>query len=117
MDEAMALKTTKTKTATPRTAFAKSVPRDPPSGGKSRRTYEKLVAAAGELLGEIGFERLTTNAICGRVGMTPPAFYRYFDDKYEIIEVLARRLLKKQHDAYAVWLMKGDSWASLKSPA
>lgn len=83
----------------------------PPQSGRPLETYEKLVRAAGELLGEVGFERLTTNAICARVRMTPPAFYRYFEDKYDILEVLARRLLKRQNDAYAVWLFEGGSWA------
>src|SRR6266568_3770968 len=102
---------------TQRSVKPKSVRRDPPSGGKALQTYQRLVAAAGHLLGEIGFERLTTNAICGRAGMTPPAFYRYFHDKYDILEVLARRLLKRQADEYAVWLMQGDSWATLENPA
>jgi AcrR family transcriptional regulator len=106
----------KKKSAKP-PAAEKSTRRDPPTGGKPLETYEKLIAAAGELLSEIGFEKLTTNAICAHVGMTPPAFYRYFDDKYEIVEVLARRLLKRQSDAYAIWLMKGDSWAILEKPA
>jgi AcrR family transcriptional regulator len=69
------------------------------------------VRAAGELLGEVGFERLTTNAICARANVTPPALYRYFNDKYDVLEVLARRLLKRQNDAYAVWLFQGGSWA------
>jgi AcrR family transcriptional regulator len=43
--------------------------------------------------------------------MTPPALYRYFNDKYEILEVLAARLLKRQNDAYAIWLFQGGSWA------
>jgi AcrR family transcriptional regulator len=83
-----------------------------PLSGKPLETYEKLVRAAGEILGEVGFERLTTNAICARARMTPPAFYHYFNDKYDVLEVLARRLLKRQNDAYAVWLFEGGSWAS-----
>ncbi len=82
-----------------------------PLSGRPRETYEKLVRAAGELLGEVGFERLTTNAICARANLTPPAFYRYFNDKYEILEVLARRLLKRQNDAFAIWLFQGGAWA------
>jgi AcrR family transcriptional regulator len=84
----------------------------PPLSGKPLETYEKLVRAAGELLGEVGFERLTTNAICARANMTPPALYRYFNDKYDVLEVLAARLLKRQNDAYAVWLFQGGSWAN-----
>lgn len=39
--------------------------------------------------------------------MSPPALYHYFNDKYDILEVMARRLLKRQQDAYAAWLLKG----------
>jgi AcrR family transcriptional regulator len=98
------------------TVKAKPPRRQVPTGGKPLQTYEKLVVAAGELLGEVGFERLTTNNICARAKLTPPAFYRYFNDKYEILEVLARRLLKRQGDAYAVWLFQSgsDSWSGLE---
>jgi len=85
-------------------------PRPPPQSGKPKETYDKLVQAAGEILGEIGFERLTSNAICTRANVTPPAFYHYFRDKYDILEVLARRLLKRQNDAYAIWLFEQGGW-------
>jgi AcrR family transcriptional regulator len=67
--------------------------------------------AAGELVGEVGFEKLTTNAICARAELTPPALYRYFRNKYEVLEALARRLLKKQNDAFAAWMFQGGTWA------
>src|ERR1700676_1419274 len=91
---------------------AEETRREVPASGKPRETYEKLIAAAGQLLGEVGFEKLTTNAICARASLTPPAFYSYFNDKYEILEVLARRLLKRQNDAFAVWLFEGGSWSN-----
>ncbi len=91
-----------------------AVRKERPTSGKPLETYEKLIKAAGELLGEVGFEKLTTNAICAKAGMTPPAFYRYFSDKYEILEILAQRLLKKQNDAYAIWLFQGGSWKNLE---
>lgn len=80
-------------------------------GGKPLQTYERLIAATGELLADVGFERLTTNAICNRAGLSPPALYHYFHDKYDILEVMARRLLKRQNDAYAAWLFKGGAWS------
>lgn len=102
----------KKKPVTQRDGFDETPPRKaPPQSGKPLETYEKLVRAAGELLGEVGFERLTTNAICARANMTPPALYRYFNDKYEVLEILAARLLKRQNDAYAVWLFQGGPWA------
>ena len=93
---------------------AKPAKHTAPTRGKSLETYAKLIAAAGELLGEVGFEKLTSNAICARAKLTPPAFYRYFRDKYEVLEVLARRLLARQNDAYAAWLLQGGSWADLE---
>ncbi len=106
-------KSPRTKRLEPATSAEELVPtrKAPPQAGKPLETYEKLVRAAGEILGEVGFERLTTNGICARAKMTPPAFYRYFNDKYEILEVLARRLLKRQNDAYAIWLFESGSWA------
>lgn len=86
-------------------------PKEPPRSARATATYERLIATAGELLGEVGFEKLTTNAICARANLTPPALYRYFSDKYEILEELARRLLKRQYEAYAVWLFGGGAWA------
>jgi AcrR family transcriptional regulator len=83
----------------------------PPPEGRGIKTYENLMRAAGELVGEVGFEKLTTNAICAKAGLTPPALYRYFRNKYEVLEALARRLLKKQNDAFAAWMFQGGTWA------
>lgn len=100
--------------ATARTATVKPT-KAPPKSGRALQTYELLLNAAGELLGEVGFEKLTTNAICARANLTPPALYRYFSDKYEILEELARRLLKRQFEAYAVWLVQGGTWQGVTS--
>jgi AcrR family transcriptional regulator len=75
-----------------------------PQQERSRRTFDALLDAAGELLGEVGIERISTNLICERAKMTPPALYRYFDDKYAIIFALAERLLKRQNAALDAWL-------------
>lgn len=87
-----------------------------PTTDKARATYERILICAGELLTEIGFEKLTTNAICKRAGITPPALYHYFSNKYEVMEVLARRLLKRQNDAFAVWLLENRSGSLLDKP-
>jgi AcrR family transcriptional regulator len=52
-----------------------------PSRATGRSTFEDLLSTAGELLSEVGFEGLSTNLICKRAGMTPPALYRYFPNK------------------------------------
>ena len=48
---------------------AKSLPSRP----RGKNTYEVVLATAGEVLAEVGFERLTTNLVCERAGLTPPA--------------------------------------------
>lgn len=53
-----------------------------PKQERSQATYELLLNVAGELLAEVGIDRISTNLICARAGLTPPALYRYFDDKY-----------------------------------
>nr|WP_221262813.1 TetR/AcrR family transcriptional regulator [Sphingomonas kyeonggiensis] len=63
-----------------------------------------MLDAAGYLLAEVGIERISTNLICERAKVTPPALYRYFDDKYAIIYALAERLMLRQNDALETWI-------------
>jgi AcrR family transcriptional regulator len=58
----------------------------------------------GVLLAEVGVESISTNMICARAGMTPPALYRYFKDKYALIEALAERLMDRQSVVVERWL-------------
>ncbi|MBP7705494.1 MAG: TetR/AcrR family transcriptional regulator [Caulobacter sp.] len=78
-----------------------------PSQSRARTTFEAVLTTAGELLGEVGFERLSTNLVCERAGMTPPALYRYFPNKYAILSELARRLMEAQDEAVFAWIQAG----------
>ena len=71
---------------------------------RSRKTYELLLAAAESLLEEVGVERISSNLIVQRANLTSPAFYRYFDDKYAVIEALAQRLMQRQNEALTRWI-------------
>ena len=73
-------------------------------------TYERLLDVAGDLLSEVGIERISTNLICARAQMTPPALYRYFKDKYAVLEALGRRLMDRQNTVLFAWL---DRYAPL----
>jgi AcrR family transcriptional regulator len=44
--------------------------------------------------------------ICARAGVSPAALYRYFKDKYAILESLGRRLMDRQNEALYAWLRK-----------
>jgi len=78
-----------------------------PTQARSQDTYEIVLATAGEMLGGIGFEQLTTNGICRRAGLTPPALYRYFPNKYAILKALGDRLMAEQDRIVLDWLDNG----------
>lgn len=79
-----------------------------PRQRRSERTYSHILETAAVLLGEVGFENLTTNLICERAGVTPPALYRYFANKYAILEALGCRLMEIQDAALLNWLSDFD---------
>ena len=74
-----------------------------PRQDRSQGTYEAILEAAGELLKEVGIERLSTNLVCKRAGLTPPALYRYFPNKYALLKELGARLMQVQDEAVYEW--------------
>ena len=80
-----------------------------PSRQRGIDTFEVILTTAGELLAEVGFERLTTNLVCQRAGLTPPALYRYFPNKYALLKELAHRLMDAQDQVVLAWLENGGT--------
>ena len=74
-----------------------------PNQDRSQRTVERVLEAAAALLEEVGFERLSTNMICKRAGLTPPALYRYFPNKYAVLKELGERLMEAQNILLDDW--------------
>ncbi|TDM06415.1 MAG: TetR family transcriptional regulator [Ideonella sp. MAG2] len=74
-----------------------------PTQQRAVETYERILAACGELLGEVGIERLSTNLICQRAGISPPALYQYFPNKYAILHEMGIRLMRRQNEILAPW--------------
>jgi len=70
------------------------------------QTRERLLDIAGELLGEVGIERISTNMIAAQAGVSPAALYRYFKDKYAVLEALGRRLMDRQNAVLFAWIEK-----------
>lgn len=68
------------------------------------QTRDRLLDIAGGLLGEVGIERISTNMIAARAGVSPAALYRYFKDKYAVLEALGRRLMDRQNVVLFDWL-------------
>ena len=84
-------------------------PKAVPMQDRARATYELIIEATGELLSEVGFERLSTNMIAERAGLTPPALYRYFPNKYAVLREMGRRLLEAEAAIIHKW-MRSDEY-------
>jgi AcrR family transcriptional regulator len=74
-----------------------------PQQDRAKRTYEAILAAAAELLVEVGVERISTNLVAERAGITVPALYRYFPNKYAVLNALGARLMDKQNAVFQKW--------------
>ena len=70
-----------------------------PSQARSRSTFGAILRVAGEILNDDGLDGLSINAVCRQAGLTPPAVYRYFPNKYALLKALAERLMEAQDDA------------------
>lgn len=75
-----------------------------PIQDRAVQTRDRLLDIAGELLGEVGIERISTNMMAARAGVSPAALYRYFKDKYAVLEALGRRLMDRQNAVLFDWL-------------
>lgn len=94
-------------TAKPNRRKAKPAPlRTAPIQERAVQTRDRLLDIAGELLGEVGIERISTNMIAARAGVSPAALYRYFRDKYAVLEALGRRLMDRQNAVLFAWIEK-----------
>jgi AcrR family transcriptional regulator len=74
-----------------------------PRQERAKRTYEAILAAAAELLVEVGVERISTNLVAERAGITVPALYRYFPNKYAVLHALGAVLMDKQNAIFQQW--------------
>ena len=82
----------------------KTALRAAPIQERAVQTRDRLLDIAGELLGKVGIERISTNMIAARAGVSPAALYRYFKDKYAVLEALGRRLMDRQNARLFAWL-------------
>ena len=78
-----------------------------PRQKRAKQTYRSLLAAAQKILDEDGIEALNSNAIVEHAGLTAPAFYRYFEDKYAILAALGRNLMAAQNAVLETALDEG----------
>jgi AcrR family transcriptional regulator len=90
----------------PRKAKPSLAMKKPPSQQRSAETFERILEVAARTLADVGIDRLSTNLICERAGLTPPALYRYFPNKYAVLCELGLRLMARQNELIPRWITR-----------
>lgn len=74
-----------------------------PQQARAQKTYHRILSETAKLLESQGLESISTNIIAAQVGISVPALYRYFPNKYAIIYTLAARLSDDQNQILVDW--------------
>lgn len=80
-----------------------------PQQDRSKRTYDRLLDVTGQLLEEVGVDRVSTNLVAERAGVSPPTVYHYFVDKYALFRALGERLMAAQNALVAIDFHQSES--------
>lgn len=75
-----------------------------PAQQRATETYERILEVTAQTLADVGIERLSTNLVCERAGLSPPALYRYFPNKYALLSELGQRLMQRQNERVDHWI-------------
>ncbi len=66
-----------------------------PAAERSAIRIGRILDAAGLLVAERGYEKMTTSQVALRAGVSPGVLYQFFADKREIMQALAARNLNR----------------------
>lgn len=66
-------------------------PRKPPTQARSRARVANILKAAGALLGEVGYDGLSTNLIAERADVPVGSIYQFFQGKDDIVAALVEQ--------------------------
>ena len=80
---------------------------------RGRRTRERLMKSAREVLEESGYHASTVRDITERSGLALGTFYRYFDDKEQLYMLLLRSLVDELYFSVTGTWQPGTPLASL----
>ena len=69
-----------------------------PMQARSRHTFEAILNAAGNVLAQESLRAFSINAVCENAGLTPPAVYRYFPNKYALLKAVGERLMEAEDE-------------------
>lgn len=71
-----------------------------PQQQRSRRTVDALIEATALLIAERGEERLTTNHVAARAGVSIGSLYQYFGDKAALFAAVRGRAVGTQSERF-----------------
>jgi len=72
-------------------------PRKMPTQARSRARVADILKAAGALLGEVGYDGLSTNLIAERADVPVGSIYQFFEDKDDIVAALVEQFQDSIH--------------------
>lgn len=86
------------------------------------RTRKAIVSACNRLIAKAGIEKITTEKIAAEAGVSKATFYRYFKDKYDVLNDNYRQLLDgalQQCDNYRdlfylLYSFAKDAWGDFR---
>ncbi len=90
-----------------KTSVLSNLPQPEPKPCKSDRTREAILEAALEFLWTHPFRDMTVSRLMQDTGLSRSAFYKYFDDAYDLIETLLRGLAADVFRETSTWF-EGD---------
>ena len=79
-----------------RLSVSSGVPRRP--GTRALQTRTRLLTATVDLLDEVPYRELTSAVVTQRLGLSPPAFYRYFADINDALAACATTMRDRVRD-------------------
>src|SRR3954463_11736004 len=66
-----------------------------PTQARSRARVESILKAAGALLGEVGYDGLSTNLIAERADVPVGSIYQFFEGKDDIVAALVAQFQER----------------------
>jgi AcrR family transcriptional regulator len=69
-----------------------------PKQARSRESFQRLLAAARDVVSEMGLEGATIPRIAARAGLSPGAIYRRFPDKDALLQAVVLKTLQESDD-------------------
>jgi AcrR family transcriptional regulator len=80
----------------------------PPLQARSRKSLQKVLAAAEDVLAADGFDEFTMTAVAERAGVSVGAIYRRFDGREQLLAAVKDRLLSQLEEDLAGRLRTAD---------